>query len=52
MWCIKEVSVDFVEAAVLLDVSQFGQGLPKGFDGQQEKGFSFYELKEYQRRLR
>ena len=52
MWCVIEVSgVDFLEAAVAPDISQFGQGLPKGFNGQQAKGFSFYELKEYQRQL-
>lgn len=54
MWCVKEVpDLDAVEAMITLDVSQFGRGLSKGFDGQQKKGFSFFELKESQRgRLR
>lgn len=47
MWCIQELAdAPRIEAVVVLDTSQFGQGLPKGFDGQEKEGFSFFELNE------
>lgn len=45
MWHIEEIPDSvFVEAIISLDLSQFGKGLPGGFNGQKEKGFSFFEL--------
>ena len=46
MWCVTEIpNAPTVEATIALDASKFGQGpWPKGSVGQQETGFSFFEI--------
>ena len=46
MWCVTEIpDASAVEATTVLDASKFGQGpWPKGSVGQEETGFSFFEL--------
>ncbi len=48
MWQIEDISGAVgVVATILLDASQFGKGLPEGFEGQKESGFSFFEPNGY-----
>lgn len=43
MWYIEEEK-NWLKAGVMLDESKFGQGFPKGSDGETKTGYAFYEL--------
>lgn len=45
MWHIEETSEDTQTAQISYDDSKYGKGFPQGFNGEQEHGFSFFEVK-------